>query len=231
MDAVTAETIRSSAEECGFLFNEGLERHIVEVSIPEVRTNKTYTFFKRAFDVIVSAVLIVVLCLPMAIIALLVRLDSPGPALFKQERLGKNGKQFTILKFRSMQMDAEEHGPQWADKDDPRCTKIGGLLRRTRMDELPQLWNIIKGEMSFVGPRPERECFYDEFETYIHGFRNRLAVKPGLTGWAQVNGGYDLKPEEKIVFYMEYIQNRSVIMDIRCIVKTVGLIFTHDGAR
>ena len=130
MDAVTAETIRSSAEECGFLFNEGLERHIVEVSIPEVRTNKTYTFFKRAFDVIVSAVLIVVLCLPMAIIALLVRLDSPGPALFKQERLGKNGKQFTILKFRSMQMDAEEHGPQWADKDDPRCTKIGGLLRQ-----------------------------------------------------------------------------------------------------
>ena len=99
------------------------------------------------------------------------------------------------------------------------------------MDELPQLWNILKGEMSFVGPRPERECFYDEFETYIHGFRNRLAVKPGLTGWAQVNGGYDLKPEQKIVYDMEYIRSRSVWIDLKCIFKTIRLVISHEGAR
>lgn len=231
MDAVTAETIRSSVEECGSLYNEGLERHIVEVSLPETRSNNTYLLIKRVFDVVVSAVLIIFLCLPMVIIALLVRLDSPGPALFRQERLGKGGQPFTILKFRSMRLNAEENGPQWADRDDPRCTHLGRILRKSRLDELPQLWNILKGEMSFVGPRPERACFYDEFETYIHGFRNRLLVKPGLTGWAQINGGYDLKPEEKIVYDMEYIQSRSVGMDLKCIFKTVGLVFSHDGAR
>ena len=96
---------------------------------------------------------------------------------------------------------------------------------------MPQFWNILKGEMSLVGPRPERPFFYDEFETYIHGFRNRLVVRPGLTGWAQVSGGYDLKPEEKIVFDMEYIAKMSVRMDLRCLVRTVRLIFTHEGAR
>ena len=135
------------------------------------------------------------------------------------------------MKFRSMRLDAEENGPQWADKDDPRCTHLGRVLRKSRLDELPQLWNILKGDMSFVGPRPERKCFYDEFETYIHGFHNRLIVKPGLTGWAQVNGGYDLKPEEKIVYDMEYIQSCSIGMDLKCLLKTVRLVFTHVGAR
>ena len=167
----------------------------------------------------------------MGIIAVLICLDSPGPALFRQERLGKNGEPFVILKFRSMRINAEESGPQWADKNDPRCTKVGRVLRESRLDELPQLWNILKGEMSFVGPRPERACFYDQFETYIHGFRNRLVVKPGLTGWAQVNGGYELKPEEKIVLDMEYIQKSSVRMDLMCLFQTVHLIFTHEGAR
>ena len=167
----------------------------------------------------------------MGIIAVLICLDSPGPALFRQERLGKNGEPFVILKFRSMRINEEENGPQWADKNDPRCTKVGRVLRESRLDELPQLWNILKGEMSFVGPRPERACFYDQFETYIHGFRNRLVVKPGLTGWAQVNGGYELKPEEKIVLDMEYIQKSSVRMDLMCLFQTVHLIFTHEGAR
>ncbi|MDY5539948.1 MAG: sugar transferase, partial [Lachnospiraceae bacterium] len=174
---------------------------------------------------------IVLLALPMLFIAILIRLDSPGPALFRQERLGKDGQPFTILKFRSMRLDAEENGPQWAERNDHRCTRLGRLLRSTRLDELPQLWNILKGDMSFVGPRPERECFYDEFETYIHGFHNRLIVKPGLTGWAQVNGGYDLKPEEKIVLDMEYIQKQSLGLDLKCIFQTVHLIFTHEGAR
>lgn len=202
-----------------------------EIQPVELRPRPVYLAVKRGLDLIVSMSVGLALLLPMLIIALIIRLDSPGSALFKQERLGKNGKTFIMLKFRSMHDNAEENGPQWADKDDNRCTKIGRFLRKTRLDELPQLWNIFVGHMSLVGPRPERACFYDEFETYIHGFRNRLAVRPGLTGWAQVNGGYDLRPEEKIVYDMEYIEKRSVIMDLRCIFRTVKLVFTHEGAR
>lgn len=219
--------------EDGRNFEEGQETAsaIFEITLPKSSSGMVYFFVKRLFDIVASAILIVLLCIPMAIIAIMVRLDSQGPALFRQERLGKNGKPFTILKFRSMDTNAERNGPQWADKDDPRCTKLGKVLRKSRLDELPQLWNILKGEMSFVGPRPERACFYDEFETYIHGFRNRLIVKPGLTGWAQVNGGYELKPEEKIILDMEYIQKRSLSLDMLCMLKTVHLIFTHEGAR
>lgn len=202
-----------------------------EIKPVELRPRPVYLAVKRGFDFSVALIAGIVLLLPMLIIALIIKLDSPGPALFKQERVGKNGKTFTMLKFRSMCDNAEENGPQWADKDDSRCTKIGRILRKTRLDELPQLWNIFVGHMSLVGPRPERACFYDEFETYIHGFRNRLAVRPGLTGWAQINGGYDLLPEEKIVFDMEYIEKRSVSMDLNCIFRTVRLVFTHEGAR
>lgn len=202
-----------------------------EIALPAVQGSRAYLFIKRSFDIIASLLLEVILLIPMLLIAALIRLDSPGPALFRQERLGLNGKPFLILKFRSMYLDAEEDGPQWAKIDDKRCTRIGRILRKTRLDELPQLWNIFKGEMSFVGPRPERACFYEVFELYIHGFSNRLAVKPGLTGLAQVNGGYELKPEKKILFDMEYIANRSVFMDLMCLFKTVRLVFTHEGAR
>lgn len=195
------------------------------------KSKPVYLALKRFFDIVVSFVFGTVLLLPMLIIGVMIRIDSPGPALFRQERLGKGGKPFTMYKFRSMRVDAEKNGPQWADKDDDRCTKMGRFIRASRLDELPQLWNILKGDMSFVGPRPERACFYDEFETYIPGFRNRLWVKPGLTGHAQVNGGYDLLPEEKIVFDMEYIEKQSLKMDLVCILKTVQIVFTHEGAR
>lgn len=202
-----------------------------EVVMPPIQTSRAYLFVKRSFDVVMSLAALLILAMPMALIALLIRLDSPGPAFFRQERLGKDGRPFIILKFRSMRLDAEKNGPQWADKDDPRCTRLGSILRKSRLDEIPQLWNILKGEMSFVGPRPERQCFYEEFETYIHGFSKRLLVKPGLTGYAQVNGGYELKPEEKIVYDIEYIHKQSVLMDLWCIFKTVKLVFTHEGAR
>lgn len=208
--------------------NKDLNTNITTLALNEKRT---YLLLKRAFDIVASLGAGVLLLIPMAAIALLIRLDSPGPALFRQERLGEGGKPFIILKFRSMRMNAEENGPQWADKNDSRCTRIGRMLRQTRLDELPQLWNILRGEMSIVGPRPERACFYEVFETYIPGFCDRMEVKPGLTGLAQVNGGYDLKPEEKIVYDMEYIRNRSLRMDIICILKTVKLVFTHKGAR
>ena len=136
-----------------------------------------------------------------------------------------------MYKFRSMIVEAEANGPKWADEDDQRCTKLGKMLRKSRLDELPQLYNILIGDMTIVGPRPERECFYIEFEKSIPGFKNRMAVKPGLTGYAQVNGGYSLLPEEKIVYDMEYIANRSLRMDLQCIWKTVRVLFSHEGAR
>lgn len=208
---------------------ESCEEFTVEAVIPKKRP--VYSFFKRTFDILLSVAAGIVLLIPMLVIAVLIKLDSPGPVFFKQDRLGRNGKSFVIYKFRSMGLDAEADGPRWAEPDDHRCTRLGKFLRKCRLDELPQLWNIFIGDMSLVGPRPEREYFYDMFETYIHGFRNRLVVTPGLTGWAQVNGGYDLAPEEKIRYDMEYVEKRSAWMDLRCIAKTVKLIFTHKGAR
>ena len=207
------------------------ERDTVYIALPRIQERWTYLLVKRLFDSFFALIGLIVLAIPMAIIALLIVLDSPGGAIFKQERLGKNGKPFLIYKFRTMNHDAEVNGPKWADKEDKRCTRFGAFLRKTRLDELPQFWNILKGDMSFVGPRPERQYFYEQFEKYIIGFSNRLVVTPGLTGYAQVNGGYELEPEEKIVYDMEYIEKRSVLMDIKCLVKTVSLIFTHEGAR
>ena len=186
---------------------------------------------KRFFDIVLSFVGLVCLLLPMAVIAVFVRLDTPGPAIYKQERLGLNRKPFVMYKFRSMYTNAEDDCPKWAEKNDERVTPVGRVLRNTRLDELPQLWNILCGEMSFVGPRPERDCFYVIFEEYIPNFGQRMLVKPGLTGWAQVHGGYDLEPEEKIVYYLEYIRERSFAMELNCIIKTVKLVFTHEGAR
>lgn len=190
-----------------------------------------YRFVKRLFDIVFALTAGTILLIPMIIIGLLVKLDSKGPAIFKQERLGLNGKPFTMYKFRSMRLDAEADGPQWAQKDDDRCTKFGKFLRKTRLDELPQAFNILVGNMSVVGPRPERAYFYDEFEKYIPNFRQRLQVKPGLTGYAQVNGGYELLPEEKLVYDLEYIEKQSLWLDLTCILKTVRLVFTHEGAR
>lgn len=192
---------------------------------------RRYLFFKRTIDIVLSVAAFIVLLIPMLIIGILIKLDSRGPVLFKQERLGKDGKPFMIYKFRSMKEDAEKDGPKWAEKEDDRCTRIGRVLRRSRLDELPQLLNILKGDMSIVGPRPEREYFYNLFSQYIPDFPKRLEVKPGLTGLAQVNGGYDLGPQEKLKYDMEYIQTRSIGLDFKCMVRTVRLIFTHEGAR
>lgn len=198
---------------------------------PPVRMNQSYLFTKRFFDIVIAAIAGLVLLLPMVIIGIIIRWDSEGPALFRQERLGKDGKPFIMYKFRSMHLDAEVNGPRWAERDDDRCTKFGRLLRKTRLDELPQLLNILKGDMSFVGPRPERAYFYGEFEKDIPHFKYRLLVQPGLTGHAQVNGGYDLSAAEKIVYDLEYMANRSVWMDLRCIIKTLLVVFTRNGAR
>ncbi len=142
-----------------------------------------------------------------------------------------NGKRFNVFKLRSMVTDAEINGPQWADENDPRITKVGSFIRKTRIDELPQLFNILKGDMSFVGPRPEREYFYKQFDTYIPEFKDRLIVKPGLTGWAQINGGYNLDAKEKLKLDMEYIEMKTIRMDIRILCKTVLIVLNRNGAR
>ncbi len=198
----------------------------------ELDAKPVYSFFKRFFDIVLSLFALIVLLIPMLIIAVIVKLTSPGSVLYKQERLGKDGVSFEIIKFRSMYDDAENNGAQWSDgENDERITPFGKFLRRTRMDELPQFAQILTGKMSLVGPRPERECFYEKFETYIHGFSERLKVKPGLTGLAQVSGGYDLRPEEKVVYDIEYIKKRSLWLDLKCMLLTVRIIFSHNGAR
>ena len=197
----------------------------------EIAKKPVYDAVKRAIDFCIGLFGGILLLLPIAIIAVFVRLDSNGPIIYRQERLGIDGRPFTLLKFRSMRTDAEAAGPQWAEKYDPRVTKVGRILRKTRLDELPQIWNILKGDMSLVGPRPERQFFYEAFEERLPGFSRRLAVKPGLTGWAQVNGGYDLRPPEKIIYDMEYIKNRSLAMDFKCVLKTVHIVFDGEGAR
>lgn len=206
-------------------------REIYQVEQSAVVEKPVYQAVKRLFDVVVSALALLILGIPMLLLMPVIRADSPGPAIFRQERLGKDGKPFVIYKYRTMQMDAERDGPQCARVHDVRCTKLGRLLRRGHIDELPQLVNVLRGEMSLVGPRPERACFYQEFERYIRGFSQRLQVTPGITGWAQINGGYELLPEEKILFDMEYIRHRSVMFDIRCLLGTVRVVFRHDGAR
>lgn len=192
---------------------------------------RVYRLAKRAFDLVGAIVLLILLVVPMVILTVLIRLDSPGPALFRQERLGKNGVPFLMYKFRTMGLDAERNGPQWAREHDSRCTRLGKALRKSRMDELPQLINIIRGEMSFVGPRPERAYFYAVFEEYVHGFRQRLQVLPGVTGWAQVNGGYQLRPEEKLRYDMEYIERQSMAFDFKCLFQTIGVVVHSEGAR
>ena len=190
-----------------------------------------YEVLKRAFDIVASFCAILICFIPMIFIAIAVVLDSEGGAVYSQERLGKNGKPFMLYKFRTMRIDAEKNGAQWAAANDDRCTKVGTFLRKTRLDELMQLINIFKGDMSIVGPRPERKIFYDEFATYIDGFEKRLLIKPGLTGLAQISGGYDLKPEEKIIPDVEYIETRNIWLDIKIILKTVAIVFNHKGAR
>lgn len=185
--------------------------------------SRRYRILKRVFD-LSAALLGGVILLPlMLVIGALIRLDSPGPALFRQERLGREGAPFILYKFRSMTMDAERDGPCWAQPNDRRCTRLGLFLRRTHLDELPQLWNILRGDMSFVGPRPERACFYARLEKELPYFRLRLQVTPGLTGLAQISGDYSRDPEGKLEWDLRYIAGCSLRLDLRCIFRTLVL--------
>lgn len=191
-----------------------------------------YSFLKRSMDIAISLIGLILMILPMGLIAIAIKCTSKGRVLYSQPRLGLNGVPFNVVKFRTMVSDAEQNGAQWSQgESDERITKVGAFLRKTRLDELPQLWGCLKGELSIVGPRPEREVFYNEFEKHVHGFSERLKVKPGLTGLAQVSGGYNLRPEEKAMLDIEYIKNRSIWLDIKILFKTVGVVIKGSGAK
>lgn len=193
------------------------------------------SFGKRLFDLIVSAVLLVLTAPLTALAAIAVKLDSTGPAFYRQKRVGLYGEEFEIVKLRTMREDAEVDGQaQWAEKDDPRITRLGYWLRKLRIDELPQCWVVLKGEMSFVGPRPERLQFVKELEKDLRFYAERHMVKPGITGWAQVNYPYGASLEDarhKLEYDLYYAKNYTPFLDILILLQTMRVILWHDGAR
>lgn len=187
---------------------------------------------KRVFDLIVGLVGTVLSSPIVLIFAILVKLTSKGPAFYKQERVGLMGKSFNVIKLRSMYQNAEARtGAVWAPKNDPRITPVGRFMRKTRVDELPQFWNVLKGDMSLVGPRPERPVLTEEFSQQFADFPKRLRIIPGITGYAQINGGYDITPDAKCKLDNYYIEHFSVWFDIKMLLGTVKIVFTGDGAR
>jgi exopolysaccharide biosynthesis polyprenyl glycosylphosphotransferase len=190
---------------------------------------------KRILDVLTSLFLLVPFIPIWIIVAILIKLTDKGPVIYAQERVGKNGKPFIIYKFRSMYVDAEKRsGPQWATKNDPRITPFGRFLRKSRIDEIPQLWNVLVGEMSIVGPRPERQYFVDKISKEIPWYIKRLKMKPGITGWAQVKHKYDETIEDvkiKVMYDLYYFENMSIILDIKIIIQTVLVVLTGKGAK
>ena len=189
---------------------------------------------KRLIDILVSSTILLLGSPIWLTLAAIIRMTSPGPAVYKQERVGQNGKPFVMLKFRSMRQDAEKHGgPQWAQAKDPRITPMGRFIRKTRLDEIPQLVNVLKGEMSLVGPRPERAFFIEQLKEEIPWYMRRLKMKPGVTGWAQIKHKYDSSIEDvkqKVLYDLYYFENMSLLLDVKIILRTLLVVVTGKGA-
>ena len=189
---------------------------------------------KRLFDIAASSLLLVLTAPVIALFALAVKLDSKGPAFFRQTRVGLFGQDFDVIKLRSMRTDAEANGAQWATKDDPRVTRLGKFIRKVRIDELPQTWSVLKGEMSFVGPRPERPEFVAELEEHLPFYAERHMVKPGITGWAQINYPYGASVEDsrhKLEYDLYYAKNYTPFLDLLILLQTLRVVLWHEGAR
>ncbi|MXO64648.1 TIGR03013 family XrtA/PEP-CTERM system glycosyltransferase [Altericroceibacterium endophyticum] len=189
---------------------------------------------KRIFDILASAILLVIMAPIIGVFALLVKLDSPGPAFFRQTRVGRYGESFDLIKLRSMRSDAEKNGAQWAEQNDPRVTRIGRFMRKTRIDELPQCWTVLCGAMSFVGPRPERPQFVAELEAELPYYSERHMVKPGITGWAQINYPYGASTEDarqKLEFDLYYAKNYTPFLDLLILLQTLRVVLWPEGVR
>jgi sugar transferase (PEP-CTERM system associated) len=203
------------------IFSEGFQK------------SKLQRLIKRTIDLCLSIAMLIMTSPFLAIFALAIKLESKGPVIFSQERVGQKSKPYMVHKFRSMHCDAEkETGPVWASQDDERITRIGHFMRKWRVDELPQLWNVLKGDMSFVGPRPEREHFVQQLSKIIPYYSERFSVKPGLTGWAQVSYGYGASIRDavaKLNYDLFYIKNLSILMDIMIVARTVKTVLFGTG--
>lgn len=189
---------------------------------------------KRTFDILVSAAVLTFALPVMVMAALLIRLDSPGPIFYRQIRTGLNGQPFTLFKFRSMRVDAERDGPQWAALSDNRITRIGAFIRKTRIDELPQVFCVLRGHMSFIGPRPERPFFVESLVQHVPYYNERHRMKPGITGWAQVNYPYGASiadAKEKLSYDLYYTKNFSLFLDILILLQTIRVVLVPEGAR
>ncbi|MDM5314857.1 sugar transferase [Fictibacillus sp. b24] len=187
---------------------------------------------KRLFDIVISSCLLVVSSPIMLLLYVIIPLTSKGPALFLQERIGLNGKSYFVYKFRSMEENAEEEtGPILARDNDPRVTTLGKWIRATRLDELPQLFNVLQGEMSIVGPRPERDYFIQQFKDKIPQYKQRFSVKPGITGLAQVLGNYTTSVEDKLRYDLMYIRQYSLVLDVKILLQTLRVILQRDQAK
>ncbi len=189
---------------------------------------------KRLFDIAASTLLLVLTAPVILLFAILVKLDSKGPAFYRQKRVGLFGQTFDVIKLRSMRTDAEAAGAQWASKDDPRVTRVGNFIRKTRIDELPQTWSVLKGEMSFVGPRPERPEFVAELDEQLKYYAERHMVKPGITGWAQINYPYGASIEDsrhKLEYDLYYAKNYTPFLDLLILLQTLRVVLWSEGAR
>lgn len=220
-EMLTGKLIVEQINPSWLIFSEGFQK------------SRSQRFFKRVIDLILSLTMLVLLMPLMAIFALAIKLDSRGPVIFSQERVGQKRRPYMVHKFRSMHNDAEKHsGPVWAEQDDDRITRVGRFMRKWRIDELPQLWNVLKGEMSIIGPRPEREHFVNQLTEMIPYYGERFSVKPGLTGWAQVSYGYGSTIRdaiEKLNYDLFYIKNMSILMDIMIVARTVKTVLFGKG--
>jgi len=198
------------------------------------RVSRLRRAVKRVVDLLCALVVFVLSAPAMLLTAIVVRLESPGPILYRQERVGENGRVFTLLKFRSMRIDAEQGTPVWAKDGDERVTRVGRVIRVTRLDELPQLWNVLKGDMSFIGPRPERPFFVQQLAEAVPFYMARHSVRPGLTGWAQVKYRYGSSVEdavEKLRYDLYYIKHLSLVFDMTILIDTVRVIVSGKGAK
>ncbi|MCP2041238.1 lipopolysaccharide/colanic/teichoic acid biosynthesis glycosyltransferase [Neisseria sp. HSC-16F19] len=209
-------------------------RHMYENDLGSLLPSPVYLWLKQVLDTLFVLVTAPVTVPLMLLTAAAIRLESPGPALFVQNRVGQRGREFTIYKFRSMGMDSERHGAQFATQGDARITRVGRFIRKTRLDELPQFWNILKGEMSLIGPRPEQKAFVDGFEHSIPFYNYRHIVKPGISGWAQVMHGYAADEDAtqvKVEHDFYYIKHISFSLDVLIFFKTIKTMLTGFGAR